>query len=714
MSLVLFSVAIIIALCSIAAPSWADTGSAGNYPAVTLWPLAYHQQVEDHARTDILYPVFHYKREGSYSRFAVRPFLYNLEKDSAKDFRQLNVLWPLTHFESEGDRLKRYIFPFYYQSRNDPEFSLHVWPFYGHSLQSDGTESWSTLYPFFQYHRNEAQVLRKIDYFWPLGRSLMNAETSSNYLFPFWWNKKAPGISGRFVFPYFMYETETSRQDAIIPVWYRLRTPREKKDLILPIWYAQSREHSRFRTLFPLYWNFEDGPERQLSLFVPVYGRYRNHENDYQSLFPFYFRHTNLALDSEFRYYFPLYGQYRKGEDIRHSYYLFPIYAHIEDETVGREAWYFLWPLIYRDTRPDSSETWAVPFYWSKNTSEREFRVALIPPYYRNTNLARGSEFRYYFPFYGYYRGGESVQHSYYLFPLYAHIEEEAVGREAWHLLWPLIYRESRGDSSETRVFPLYWSKKKPEREFRAALIPPYYFLEEKDGRKAVHLWPFYGLNQDQSYAERSIAWPLFRWGSDPAGGQRAWQFLLLYRKVEPQRDMLGLFPLWHYDRKAERTRNVSLLHWQEKTADMNQLSLLHAMNPDWSLFSIKNEKTARRQHLFPFYSYTEKKEDGQKTLYVLGPIYRYQQKNEESTEHHFLWKVFYSEKSVEKKEAGFLWRLIRSKQDAEGSLFEFNPFYYSEKRSNGETFSSWIGGIYAVRSDATGERRRLFWLLNW
>lgn len=617
-SLITVSVAF-LSLC-VSSSSYADSGATDNYPSVTLWPLVYHHQQETRSRTDVFYPVFHYKREGTHRRFAIRPFLYNHEKDSERNFQQVNLIWPLTHFETEETRFKRYVFPFYYHSDDGSEFSFHLWPFYGHSLDVLGTETWSTIYPFFQYQRNETDGIRRYDYFWPLGRSVKTADRSSNYLFPFWWQKQTRKSSGLFLFPYLKHETESARRDAILPIWYRMRAQDEKRDFLL-LWYAHEKQDYRFRILFPFHCDFEKGEERRLSLFLPFYGRYRNQANDYQTLFPFYFRHTNLTLESEFRYYFPFYGHYRKGDEIKHSYYLFPVYAHIEDETIGREAWYFLWPLVYRDSWPEHRQTWAIPLYWSKQT---------------------------------------------------------------------------------------------PEKKSRAILVPPYYSFEEKDGRKEVHFWPFYGLMQDQNYAERSVLWPLFRWGRDTSGERRAWQFLLAYRKVEPQRDMFGFFPLWHSDHKKDRVRNVSLLHWQEKAEAFQQFSLLHAANPDWSLFSVKNEEAKYHHHLFPFYSYTEQAPVGKKDLYVLGPIYRYRVENSAAVSHQFLWKILYSEKTAGTREAGFLWRLIRSKEDENGSLFEFNPFYYSETRSDGGRYTSWLGGIYAVKSGATGKKHTLFWGINW
>lgn len=75
-----------------------SSGPGRNYstfPSVTLWPLAYHLQYDNQIGTDILYPVFHYQRYGTRPRFAIRPFIYNLEQNPQQDDSPLEVLWRL-------------------------------------------------------------------------------------------------------------------------------------------------------------------------------------------------------------------------------------------------------------------------------------------------------------------------------------------------------------------------------------------------------------------------------------------------------------------------------------------------------------------------------------------------------------------------------------------------------------------------------------------
>ena len=702
-----------------------------NYPSVTLWPLAYHYEDTQRSRTDVIWPIYHQKREGSHHRLAIRPFLFNLETDSSRDFRQINFLWPLTHFEFKKETFKKWIFPVYYQAEDAFESTLMIWPFYGHSQKSDGTESWSTLYPFFQYRRSQNGNSWSADYLWPLGKSYRQRETSGGYLMPIWWRKSSPTSSGGYLFPYFWHTTETSKKKAIVPLWYSSRDDATATDYAL-LWYSRRQEEAHFKTLFPLFWQWRSKNDNHFTLIPAIYWSSKIKEQRLDILFPFYFRHDNLKYQTALRYYFPFYGDYRTGDHIRSRYFLFPLYIKIDDLENQRKAWYFLWPLVFTEKTPESFQSWAVPFYWTDQRPEKESRMilglywanrqpdnkfTLLVPFYLHTWTPE-VETRHYVPFYSDIHLASGYRKTFYLGPLAITTDDPAEDRQQLDILWPLLSKKQKGVSKHFRVLPFYWHDEKPDKVLTIgslALLPPYYLRYESDNRKDFHLWPFYGHEQDSSYQESSVAWPLFRWGSNPEGDRSAWQMLLAYKTRSPEKNMWGFFPLWHYDQTPDKTRNISLLHWQESSSQGDQqFSLLHLGDPDWSLFSIRSKEDERHHHLFPLYSYSANQAQDSSRFYLLGPLYFHQRAGAESATHQLLWKVLYSERTTERKESGFLWRLIRSKKDAAGSLFEFNPFYYGEKRNNGESFTSWFGGVYAVRKNSAGSQHKLFWLINW
>lgn len=607
-----------------------------NYPSITLWPIAYHYEDVNRARTDVLWPIYHQKRKGSHTRTAIRPFIFNYETDPQRNFKQVNLLWPFIHFEYEADHFKQWIFPFYYRAENRHESSTHYWPFYGHSTKSDGSESWATLYPFFQYRRNATKESSRTDYFWPLGRSYRQGDSSGSYFIPLWWRKTEPGLSGGFVFPYFWHTTEQKQQKAVFPLWYTSRSDEAETDFLL-LWYAHRQEEISYRTLFPLYWQLQKNNGNGFSLLVPFYWNSISDNDRFKVIFPFYFRHEDIEHQTTLRYYFPFYGDFKTGEHIRDRYYLFPLYVKVDDPEHQRQAWYFLWPLVYGERTPETFENWAIPFYWITSKQDRQRRMILA----------------------------------------------------------------------------LYWSNRTPE--YEASLLFPFYYRYQSDELSELHYWPFYGRKTSDTYQEKSIIWPLFRWGANPEGDRKAWQLLLAYGKTFPDERLWGLFPLWHHQQDKEKNRDISLLHWQESRVNGDrQFSLLHAAHPDWSIFSIRQRGDEKHHHLFPLYSYSADTAVDNADLWLVGPLYRYERTGADASRHQFLWKVLYSERSTDKKETGFLWRLIRSKKDAESDLFEFNPFYYNERRPGGESYTSWFGGMYTVRENPEGVRKKLFWMLSW
>ena len=136
--------------------------------------------------------------------------------------------------------------------------------------------------------------------------------------------------------------------------------------------------------------------------------------------------------------------------------------------------------------------------------------------------------------------------------------------------------------------------------------------------------------------------------------------------------------------------------------------------NPDWSLFSVRTKGSEDHHHFFPLYSYSGNSARDSRELWLLGPVYRYQRTGPENRSHRFLWKILYADQSPDKKESGFFWRFIRSKEDAESDLFEFNPFYYREARPDGETYTSWFGGMYKKLQTTEGVQHKLFWMISW
>ena len=745
------------------------------YPSVTAWPLATHSADATGSTTNLAFGILHHREKGSFERYAVRPWLFNLKTDADRDFSELSLAFNLLHVEHQGEEFRRHLFPLYWQGREGKKQWFHLWPLYGESEEADGARTVSTLYPFFSLTRHPAKDDWTLRYLWPLGEIRHAGEERSSRFLPLWWRHETPRRSDGFFFPYlwrdhgesqtrailplwwwhrspqekfgflFPYvwlEEKEKRHDLLIPFWWRYRSPQSRFSLlvplyygwenskgagsvVLPLWYAARQKESKISALIPFYLDWRSGESTRLRLVLPFYGDQRSATSATRVLFPFYFRHSNITFDSTLRYWFPFFGSYERGSETQ-RYYLFPLYAHMQDPQRGYDSRFFLWPLIHHETLPDAQDTWVLPLFRRQRTADTSNSMAGLLWW---SGHAPARDYTLLLPLYGHWRNAKGEYHvtplsfdrrkadgyrqRFFLGPLVIATEDPQQQRQQLDILWPLISHSERGETSHSRVLPFWWHDQSPKRSFSLALVPPYLHREEPD-KSLFHLWPFYGRKIDGDFREDAVLWPFFRYGRESNGEQRSWQALLAFGSADADRNSFGLFPLWYHQRKQAATLDLSLLHWQERSPDESNFALLHLGTPNVSLFNLSHSQVQNHQHLFPLYSFTRTTTPESIRTWIIWPLYRYDRK-EERTRHAFLWKVLYRDSGPQKSESGFLWRFIHARHDAEKSLFELNPFYYRETQADAsEQYTAWFGGIYATRSSGVGIEHRLFWFLHW
>lgn len=655
-----------------------------------IWPLFGTEQKKTIHRYSTLFPFFRY------------------EKDRVSENWSLDAPWPLVEFHRRGEHRGERILPLYWRHRQADSNSLMIFPY----LRWRGADTrGDALLPFWYRQRKGG---KKLDLLLPVYYRLRTEDKQTSLLLPFWYRKQ--------------------RADSDLKVLFPLYFDREKNDhrqrLLFPFYYRDTDRKSRFTTVFPLYWNHR-GQKSRLRLLLPIHGRRQSRNSLTDVWFPLYFRFADLRQDSDLRYYFPFYGRYRRGESVSRHLFLFPLYSHYADTEREFQSWNFLWPLIHYDRAPDAYQSWALPLYWHSRSPEmrrsmflglywsgreRDKRFTALFPFYWHRQK-RSKEDRHILPLYSSIARGESYRKRFFLGPLFIRTEDNAKKRSQTDVLWPLIQRERKGDKRRSRFIPFYLHRSEPGSSLSIgtlALLPPYYVREKRPERYLHHLWPFYGYRQKGSFRERSVLWPLLRLGSDPNSDRISWQLLLAYRDKKGPRSHSGFFPIWHQSRSPKRSKNLSLLHWYRRnaTGPDRQFSLLHLGDPDLSLFTARRRGEEKHRHLFPLYSYT--RAPSKKNLSILGPLFTYRARGEERRKIRFLWKTLYFDRQPDKRESGFLWRLIRFKETKGKSLFEFNPFYYREKKASGETYRSYLGGIYASTTGEKQTRRRLLWLFKW
>jgi hypothetical protein len=625
----------------------------------------YHASGETEAETDILWPLLRYERKDTYSRYAFRPFVFSTESDPARDFRQTSVLWPLSISRHDPDEDWFHVFPVYWDYDGPQRSWWHLWPAYGIYHRGATYTQHSTIWPLFSYGSDAATG--DIDWSapWPLVGYERRGENTSHRLLPLYSYSGEPDGSSGFVLPYFWSTGPDRDTRGLFPIWLSRDTPDRDTTLVLPfyfndtspdseltfitpLWMDRHTPDSRLRMLFPLYADY-DGPTFGIEIGLPLYGHYRTPTSSFTTFLPVYYHARNTTLDSEFIYYFPFYGSYRRGEAVSRHYLLFPLYARIEDRELGLQGWDVLWPLFHYETAPGSLDARALPFYWHSRGPDHAWTFAMV--------------------LYGSMESGDSERR--------------------W--LLPFYFRSQEGESSLALG--------------SLALLPPYYVNRQEPGRSNFHLWPFYGRDREGDYEEHSVLWPLFRFGATEDDSYRLTHALLYYRSRRPDETTTAFIPLWYHETTPGHVLDASLiLHWYRRQPERRHWAFVWLYPPEFALLRRGSGPGYSSHGFFPLYGYERDDAADRLRWSALWPLFSYTAEGEAARQSEFLWKVFTYERSdAQTREYRLLWRFVRSSEAPGKSLFEFNPFYYHEREEGKGDYWNVLGGLIGRRTAEDG-----------
>ena len=731
---------------------------------ITAWPLLYKERTNDTAQTDVLWPLFRYERNKTYERHAFRPFIFSTESDPAKDFRKTSVLWPISIYTHEGETTSYHLFPFYWykdspkdrysvffplywNGATDSSSYFHLWPLFGINRKGAGYAEYSVVYPFFRYGRDTATDELEVNAPWPLVQYHRTEGEVSSRLLPLYWHSRTQSGSSGFAFPYYWQEKTDKSAHGVFPLWYSSRSKDAQTDIVLPLYFSSASAGSRSTLLFPLYFR-NDKPDDHYRYVFPVYYRnwtgkrsfttvlplyydlkseqsrlqvgvplYLNYENPAEKVklfFPLYYHVEDREKDSSFNYLFPFYGSYRRGEfDSRH-YVLFPLFARFRDQGTGSSGWDVLWPLFHHESSPSTSETRALPFYLQKSAAESGYTIGF--PLYWHFRSGDSSQ-RHFVPFYGEHTEGNWYRKRFIVGPLYIDTRDDHAQLSRQDAFFFLYSSEQRNDRKRSWLFPFYYHRDEPG-EFLTlgslAFLPPYYINKQEGDGELFHIWPFYGKSRSGSYEERSALWPLIRFGEDPANDEHMTHILLYYSSRKGTDSQTFFLPLWGRRSTAQETTDASLfLHWYEHTEvkDRTVLSLFWLIPPDISLFRLEREPGLVSHRFFPLYSFSRDERTDTLSWSILWILLSHKREGEFTRQTDFLWKfITYERTDAVSYDFRILWRFVRSAQTATSSVFEFNPFYYSEQEEGKGSYWAVLGGLFGVETKGEEKKYRFFW----
>ena len=583
----------------------ASAASDHTYPSLTLWPVAEHIADANGSTTNLLFGFYHHREAGSYERYVVRPWLFKLVTDSARDYSELSLAFNLLHVEHEREEFRRHVFPVYWHGRTAKKQWFHLWPAYGQSEDADGARTISTLYPFFSLTRHPTTEDWTLRYFWPLGEIQHVGEEQRSRFIPLWWRHKTPQSSDGFLFPYLWRDHGESQTHALLPLWWWHKEPQVSEGLLFPyLWF----EHGERQThaILPLWW-WHRSPEKSTGLLFPYAWR-EEKETRYDLLLPLWWRYR--SPESRYSLLFPLYFGW---ENNRGSGSVLPFWYATRSE----ESEFSTLIPFYLDWRSGSTSRLrlVLPFYADHRGETSATRVVL-PFYFRRNNFTFDSTLRYWFPLFGSYERGTETQR-YYLFPIYAHMQDPQRGYDSRFFLWPLVHHETLPDAHDTWVLPLFrWQRTADESHNMAALL---WWSGHTPARDYTLLLPLYGhwrnaegeyrvtplsldMRKPDGYRKRFFLGPIAIATEDPQQQRKQLDILwpLISKSKRGETRHSRFLPFWWHDESPERSFSLALLP-----------PYLHKEEPGQSLF-----------HLWPFYGRTldgDFREDA-----VLWPFFRY------------------------------------------------------------------------------------------
>lgn len=187
------------------------------------FPFWIETRAGDWESTHLLWPLIAWGGDGERSHRRVLPLFS--ATDGPNGSRRA-LLWPLVQWatQQQGERLRR---------------SWFLFPLLGHSATDDGdAESWTALYPFFQFAHDDRTGYRHRSALWPLHvRDHRPGESDQLWWFPFWGEYRAD-------------DGEGTRERSTFVAWPLLWDQREETPTG---WWSR-------RMAVPLWMEVEEGP----------------------------------------------------------------------------------------------------------------------------------------------------------------------------------------------------------------------------------------------------------------------------------------------------------------------------------------------------------------------------------------------------------------------------------------------------------------------
>ncbi len=696
---------------------------------ITAWPLVYYRGNMEYANTDVIWPIFRYERKNTWQRFAIRPLIFAIQKDTK--YCKSNFLWPLTGYERYGYKdlslyvfpvywykksiSKKYniIFPFYWKGSSFNDSYFHIWPLFGKS-STDILTQYSTLHPFFKYSLNKASNEKNFDVLWPLGKIRIANNLNSLRLFPLFSIKndmtKDSHHTNILLILSDYWRSQKGYSFHIFPVYWRGSKYGHSYFHLWPFFgINQKQTNTEYSTLYPFFrYSYDSSTKKtQWNALWPLIKYKKSNDSIYFRFFPLlYFSHGKLNKTD---WVFPFY--YNKQDGDNKLQMITPLY--ISRQSLTNRFKVFL-PLYLDYKEQDLRLKVGFPVYFSFHKGPLSFN-SFVPLYFSSEDKNLQKSFVYYFPLYGYYKRGNYISKHFLLFPLYSSFIDVNRKLKAWDIVWPLVHYESTPKTQSIRALPFYLHSSTETYDFSALM--PLYWSYSSTAIRYLHIFPIYSkLQKEDWYIKKFILGPGYISTINTKEDIKNLDILFPFFSMRTQKDTLRswMMPFYHHWRNSvEKTTvgSVFLLPpylYQHVSASKRIFHLwpFYGTYRDgnykentiaWPLFRVGRNKINDyyKLHLLLYY-YNKNKLD---TYITLFPIWWHQNKQQQKSDKTLL--LYSYENQLNKKSLQLLW------------FFTPNLSVASFKKETDKYAKNYIFPLYYFNRDKTNKNFRAIWFFS-
>jgi len=306
-------------------------------------PFYYMKELSDWKAGMI--PLVFATRMGEETQATVLPLIH-LRKN--RDFNSLMLVTPLGwYYKNEKKKAKGGGVLLAHQFESEEKKLLLILPFYYNKTIQDLMQTQTLYFPFL--YLSKSPIYRNVSVLgvvWDFER---------------FGERKTYGV-----LPFFMLSKELYRPSSyllwVAPTFQFSRNMDEWRFYIHPLYYMKGGTSKTFSVLFPVWWRFSE-PKSLKQVFFPLLWDFKN-----------------LTIDRRITLFFPLFLRYRKG-DSTHSAFL--LFYHWKGNVMGQKSWRFsLIPVFgFGHTDPDD-------YYWKilygligyeKSKENKEISIFWLP-----------------------------------------------------------------------------------------------------------------------------------------------------------------------------------------------------------------------------------------------------------------------------------------------------------------------------------------------